>query len=464
MRNVGDMASGGTQVDVRRVALFRIIARITLLTFVAFAGIYTLAGTLVPDFPSRPLAFLAVGAALLMALSLWLEPRVGLRWAAIICILALNVTIFVTALYLDGATSPIMVTLLVATMIAGLLLGHNGIVFSAIVQGSTLVILSLLETLALLQPFRLAGLPAQILHNLMVLTTLVVGVLILREFLVTSERALLLAQRRGEQLEVAHEQAEAAAANERRVRQREQQAAEQLRYAVQRYTSFLQQIAAGDYSARLDVVGLEDSEQPSELITLGRYLNETVETLVATLDDLQMLQRRYVAEAWERFLVSGAVEQGFRYQEGRLEIAPDVWIAPVEMLGMGKEVVVRNGSLLAPILVRGELIGALGVRRETAQAWTDEELEIVRALSDQLSQTMENLRLVEETQRTAANERLIGEVTARLRERLDVQAVLRTAARELRGVLDLARVEVRVGEVLEADEPMDAPLEQESEA
>jgi hypothetical protein len=58
---------------------------------------------------------------------------------------------------------------------------------------------------------------------------------------------------------------------------------------------------------------------------------------------------------------------------------------------------------------------------------------------------LESAQLFEETQRRASRERLIGEVTARVRETLDMDTVLQTAIREVGEALGLAEVEVRMG-------------------
>jgi len=68
-----------------------------------------------------------------------------------------------------------------------------------------------------------------------------------------------------------------------------------------------------------------------------------------------------------------------------------------------------------------------------------------------LALAADNLRLLDETQRRAAHERLTGEVTARVRETLDVDTVLQTAAREMREALGLEEVEVRMGTGLPSD-------------
>jgi hypothetical protein len=64
---------------------------------------------------------------------------------------------------------------------------------------------------------------------------------------------------------------------------------------------------------------------------------------------------------------------------------------------------------------------------------------------DQLETALDSARLYEETQVQAQNERMISEISSQMRETLDIESVLQTAARELRRVLNLAEVEIRMG-------------------
>jgi hypothetical protein len=132
----------------------------------------------------------------------------------------------------------------------------------------------------------------------------------------------------------------------------------------------------------------------------------------------------------------------------------------------GQKVVTAEDELALPIQLRGVVIGALGARRPVSRLrsipaegsgargqvggnWSNEEVALAEAIADQLAQTMEGLRLLDETQRRAAEERLIGDVTGRLRQTLSVVAILQTAAQEMRAALDLAEVEVRMGTPME---------------
>ncbi|RLD09899.1 MAG: hypothetical protein DRI56_03475 [Chloroflexota bacterium] len=99
-----------------------------------------------------------------------------------------------------------------------------------------------------------------------------------------------------------------------------------------------------------------------------------------------------------------------------------------------------------PIQVRGQIIGYVDAQKSSAaEAWSSTEKDLLETLAGRLAATLDTARLYEETQQRAAEEQLIGEVTTRMRETLDIEVILKTAAQELRSVLDLAEVEVRMG-------------------
>jgi len=64
---------------------------------------------------------------------------------------------------------------------------------------------------------------------------------------------------------------------------------------------------------------------------------------------------------------------------------------------------------------------------------------------DQLGVALDSARLFEETQERAERERLVGDLTSRMRASLDIDTVLQTAAQEIRRALNLEEVEVRLG-------------------
>jgi GAF domain-containing protein len=105
-----------------------------------------------------------------------------------------------------------------------------------------------------------------------------------------------------------------------------------------------------------------------------------------------------------------------------------------------------SSALVAPIVLRGQPIGALGLRRAEglAQQWSTDDVALAEAIAEQFALAADNLRLLDETRRRAARERVVGEVTARMRESLDLETMLKTAADEMRQSLELDRILVRL--------------------
>lgn len=91
-----------------------------------------------------------------------------------------------------------------------------------------------------------------------------------------------------------------------------------------------------------------------------------------------------------------------------------------------------------PIRVRDHIIGYLDTYKPLEQGyWTDDEEDTLNLLVEQIGIALESARLYEASQIQAERERLVGDFGAKLQETLDVDAVLKTAAFEIRQSLEL---------------------------
>lgn len=89
-------------------------------------------------------------------------------------------------------------------------------------------------------------------------------------------------------------------------------------------------------------------------------------------------------------------------------------------------------SLNVPIRVRGQVIGAIRLKKpEIAEAWTQDEANLIIALSDQLSGALESARLYQESQKRAARESLVSDISARLSAVSQMESILRETVQEL---------------------------------
>ena len=65
-------------------------------------------------------------------------------------------------------------------------------------------------------------------------------------------------------------------------------------------------------------------------------------------------------------------------------------------------------------------------------------------MTERLAEALESARLYEDAQSRAWRERLVGEITARMRQTLDLETVLETAVQDIRQALNLPEVTVRL--------------------
>jgi GAF domain-containing protein len=84
-----------------------------------------------------------------------------------------------------------------------------------------------------------------------------------------------------------------------------------------------------------------------------------------------------------------------------------------------------------PLHAGDRAIGFIRVDRSTAGPYSPTTLELYGALADQASVALERARLLDETQRRAAQERLVAGITTRIRSSTNVDTILRTALQEL---------------------------------
>jgi GAF domain-containing protein len=97
------------------------------------------------------------------------------------------------------------------------------------------------------------------------------------------------------------------------------------------------------------------------------------------------------------------------------------------------------------LVLHGQHIGGITLKRKGVTAWSERERILVEKVADQVALAIENSRLVDETQKGALRDQMIANISSRIRQNLDVESVLRTAATELRRVFDLKEAEINIG-------------------
>ena len=182
----------------------------------------------------------------------------------------------------------------------------------------------------------------------------------------------------------------------------------------------------------------------SNAIANRNLLQQTQDTLA----ELEAIQRRYQVQAWSTYN-QARPSSGFRQTPDGLEPLGKQKISEVDKALQTQTPVMseddENLTLTIPIMLRDQPIGAFGIQAgEGKHQWSAEEIALAQEISEQFALAAESLRLLDETQRRAARERLVTEITTKIRASNDPQTMIQTAAKELREALKAKRTQVLV--------------------
>jgi GAF domain-containing protein/HAMP domain-containing protein len=201
----------------------------------------------------------------------------------------------------------------------------------------------------------------------------------------------------------------------------------------------------------------EDAFRPEDLRILGVLADQVslaienarlFEATQRSLTEAETLYRQYVREAWQGLQKREHIS-GFSFtRRGSFPLRAGL-PAPVAGRPRTAPLGEEPASVTIPIKLRGEVIGELIVSGREKAALTQDEQELAQAVADRVALSAENARLFEETSRRAERERLVTEITSKIRSSNNPEEMMRTALEELRRTLGAAEVQIipqKVGE------------------
>jgi GAF domain-containing protein len=182
------------------------------------------------------------------------------------------------------------------------------------------------------------------------------------------------------------------------------------------------------------------ADQVAVAISNARLFQRAQESLEAERRAYGELSR----QAWSE-LLRAQPELGFFRDERGITPAGDLWRPEMRTALRTGEITPGNGDgrLAIPIKVRDQVVGVIDGRKPDGTGnWTEDELALLETLTEQLSVALESARLHQDTQRRAARERLVADITAKMRASSDVETIMQTAVRELGRAMDVDRARV----------------------
>ncbi len=179
------------------------------------------------------------------------------------------------------------------------------------------------------------------------------------------------------------------------------------------------------------------ADQVSLAIENARLFDETRTALA----EAEAVSRQFVREAWSRLPTEHRLA-GYRYSvAGASPLQEPVdWTSQTAPLNQSSST--ETGQVVVPIQLRGETIGTLVVQSPSQETLNQDQLDLITAVAERVALSAENARLFEETTRRAERERLVSDITSKIRGTHDPQAMVQTAIEELRNALGASRVEV----------------------
>lgn len=176
-------------------------------------------------------------------------------------------------------------------------------------------------------------------------------------------------------------------------------------------------------------------------VTLARQNAQFLTETRAALQESGKIYQQFIEQGWKN--ISKEIRyQGYKYSQSGL--------APLEAVELPESE--PASALTIPIILRGQAIGSMSIRATgQKQKWDADELAIIQAAADRSALALENARLLRESQRRAAKERVIGEISAKISETASMDGILQTAVQELYNAVPGCDVSIQVAVESEED-------------
>ena len=201
-------------------------------------------------------------------------------------------------------------------------------------------------------------------------------------------------------------------------------------------------------TVRNNVIGILDmhSDQPQSFNTQDAEVLQTLADLVAiSIDNVRLINETKNLVHQLETNTSVQTRETWTKFTSRHKPAYQYTPAGVRPLFANNKQDNQDG-LRVPLILHGQNYWQHHTKKKRLRhAWSERERILVEKVANQVALALENSRLVDETQKSAVRDQVIANISARVRETLDVESVLRTATTELRRVFDLKEAEISIG-------------------
>ena len=190
------------------------------------------------------------------------------------------------------------------------------------------------------------------------------------------------------------------------------------------------------------------ADQVSIVIANARLYEETQKALLES----ETLYRGDIQTGWAKFTRSQKLAGIHRHG-----MKSNLLLEPMELPGAVE--VTRSGDIYQkkadgndkstqmtmPMKLRGEIVGMLNIKTDSDRIWSADEMDIITAIVERAALSIENARLLNESQKRAFREQTISQMSARIGAGTEIESILKTAVRELGTQIGGAQITVEIG-------------------
>ena len=172
------------------------------------------------------------------------------------------------------------------------------------------------------------------------------------------------------------------------------------------------------------------------------------------LREIQRLNRQLTQNAWETFLESEEKAEGVTITKDGLKPEADWSDTMINATQKGKVSRAQDGSgvLAIPIILRGEILGAIEIK-PSGNFREDDTIEMVQNVAQRLAITLDNARLFEEAQASTRQEQQLNNIVSRYQSADSIDELLQITLTELSETLGAKQGAIRLGSVNSGEKP-----------
>ncbi len=178
-----------------------------------------------------------------------------------------------------------------------------------------------------------------------------------------------------------------------------------------------------------------------------------VEQLQRSVEELENYFQQSTQKSWHTHMRSSRKKFAYHYKNDRIENRVEETEHARMAMEKGQSIVEAapgvdaDGKpimvLAVPIKLRNQVLGVVDIHFQSANVSPD-LIALIEGTVNRLAVSLENARLLEEIQLSAERERMVGEISSKVRAASDVDSVMRIAIQEIGRSLGVSEVMVQL--------------------